>query len=300
LEFVYVIVDVPAATPVTTPVLETVATPVLEDTHGLEAAAVADPVKVVVKPTQADNVPVIVGSALTVTIAVFIQPLEFVYVIVEVPADTPVTTPVLETVATAVLEDTQGLEAAAVADPVNVVVSPTQTDNVPVIVGNALIVTVAVAIHPVLFVYVIVDVPAATPVTTPVLETVATPVLEDTQGLEAAAVPEPVKVVVKPTQADNVPVIVGVGLTVTVAVMIQPLLLVYVIVDVPVATPVTTPVLETVATPVLEDTQGLEAAAVAEPVKAVVSPTQTDNVPVIVGSALIVTVAVVIQPFVFV
>ena len=66
------------------------------------------------------------------------------------------------------------------------------------------------------------DVPADTPVTTPVEETVATAVLEETQGLEAAAVPEPVKAVVKPTQAVNVPVMVGVGLTVTVAVMIQP------------------------------------------------------------------------------
>jgi len=71
---------------------------------------------------------------------------------VDVPADTPVTTPVEDTVATAVLEETQGLDAAAVAEPVSVVVNPTQTDNVPVIVGRALIVTVAVAIHPELFV----------------------------------------------------------------------------------------------------------------------------------------------------
>ena len=72
------IVEVPADTPVTTPVLETVATAVLEETHGLDAAAVAEPVNVVVKPTQAVNVPVIVGRALTVTVAVLIQPFEFV------------------------------------------------------------------------------------------------------------------------------------------------------------------------------------------------------------------------------
>ena len=70
--------DVPADTPVTTPVEETVATPVFEETHGFTAAAVAEPVNVVVVPTQADNVPVIVGKALIVTVAVAIQPLELV------------------------------------------------------------------------------------------------------------------------------------------------------------------------------------------------------------------------------
>ena len=40
------------------------------------------------------------------------------YVIVEVPADTPVTNPVLLTVATDVFDDTHGLKAAAVALPV--------------------------------------------------------------------------------------------------------------------------------------------------------------------------------------
>lgn len=51
------------------------------------------------------------------------------------------------------------------------------------------------------------DVPAATPVTTPA-ETVATEGEAEVQGLEAAAVPEPVKVVLEPTQAAAVPVIV--------------------------------------------------------------------------------------------
>ena len=71
-------------------------------------------------------------------------------------------------------------------------------------------------------------------------------------------------------------------------------------VEVPAATPVTTPVEDTVATAVFEDTQGFTAAAVAEPVKAVVSPIQTVNVPVMVGKALIVTGAVIIQPLVLV
>ena len=71
---------------------------------------------------------------------------------VEVPAATPVTTPVEDTVATAVLEETHGFTAAAVAEPVKAVVKPTQTFNVPVIVGKALMVTVVVAIHPLVLV----------------------------------------------------------------------------------------------------------------------------------------------------
>ena len=71
---------------------------------------------------------------------------------VVVPAATPVTTPALVTVATPVLDDVQGLAAAAVPDPFNVVVDPTQTVNVPVIVGCALTVIVTVLEHPLLFV----------------------------------------------------------------------------------------------------------------------------------------------------
>jgi hypothetical protein len=66
---------VPAATPVTTPALFTVATPVFEDVHGLAAAGVPDPVKVVVEPTHTVVVPVIVGCALTVIVTVLEHPL---------------------------------------------------------------------------------------------------------------------------------------------------------------------------------------------------------------------------------
>ena len=72
--------------------------------------------------------------------------------IADVPADTLVTTPLASTVATEVVADTQGLVVAAVPEPVNVVVDPIQALAVPVIVGNALIVTVCVAEQPLLFV----------------------------------------------------------------------------------------------------------------------------------------------------
>ena len=66
-----------------------------------------------------------------------------------------------------------------------------------------------------------VTVPALIPVTTPVLETVATAVFEDVQGVVAFAVAEPVNVDVEPIQAFRVPPIVGKGFTVNVAVVMQ-------------------------------------------------------------------------------
>ncbi len=71
-------VVVPAVIPVTNPVLSIVATAVLEDVHGVVVAGVADPVNWVVKPWQIAVLPVIVGSALTVTTWVMMHPLEFV------------------------------------------------------------------------------------------------------------------------------------------------------------------------------------------------------------------------------
>ena len=138
----------PAATPVTKPVLLIVATAVVADTHGFTAAAVPDPVNCVVDPTHVDKVPVIVGAAVIVTVAVCVQPALFVYVITLVPTATPVTNPVLLTVATAGVAETHGFTAAAVPEPVNWVVNPIQVVKVPAIVGAALIVTVAVAVQP--------------------------------------------------------------------------------------------------------------------------------------------------------
>jgi hypothetical protein len=98
-------------------------------------------------------------------------------VITTFAANTPVTTPVPEpTVAIAVLllaHDPPDVEL------LNVVVEPTQTEWVPVFAeGTGITVTSVVAKHPVLSIYVMFEVPAATPVTFPGLEgTVATLVL---------------------------------------------------------------------------------------------------------------------------
>jgi hypothetical protein len=69
-----------------------------------------------------------------------------------VPADTPVTNPVFDTVATAGVLDTHGFVLEAVPLPVNCMVNPEHTDELPVIVGFALTVTGVTTKHPKLFV----------------------------------------------------------------------------------------------------------------------------------------------------
>ena len=65
----------PAATPVTSPLLLTVAIAGMADTHGLTGAAVPWPVSWVVEPTQTTKVPVMMFDGLTVTVVVAVQPL---------------------------------------------------------------------------------------------------------------------------------------------------------------------------------------------------------------------------------
>lgn len=136
----------------TKPELFIVATPVLDDNHGVTAAAVGDPVKVVVCPGHTDKVPEIVGRGFTVKVAVTRQLLVLVYVMVVVPAATAVTSPVLLIVATPELDDTHGLTAAAVADPVSWDVKPIHAFNVPEVVGKGFTVKVAVILQLLLFV----------------------------------------------------------------------------------------------------------------------------------------------------
>ena len=64
--------------PVTTPVLLTVATPVLDEVHGVVAAGVPEPVSVIVAPSHTAVGPPMVGCAFTVMVTVFEQPLLFV------------------------------------------------------------------------------------------------------------------------------------------------------------------------------------------------------------------------------
>jgi hypothetical protein len=96
---------------------------------------------------------VVTGKAFTVTVEVAIQPVGKVYVIIDVPEDTPVTTPVpATTVATAGVALLQVPPAVA---SLSVVVDPAQTLVVPVIAaGNGFTTTVVAAglTHPLLLV----------------------------------------------------------------------------------------------------------------------------------------------------
>jgi hypothetical protein len=259
---IYLMVVVPAATAVTTPVLaSTVATPVFTELN--------DPVRSpsvtnVVVPSEhiacvPESIPAL-GSVVTVTVLVAVTSTQppvpvTVYVIVEVPAATAVTTPEEAfTVATVA----SSLVHTPPASPfeLNVVVPFEQIACVPLSVpalGAAVTVTVLVAVsfaHPPVPVtmYLMVVVPAATAVTTPVVaSTVATPVFTE---LNAPASPSEENVVVPSEHTDCVPEstpALGSVVTVTVLVAVasaQPPVpvTVYVIVAVPAATAVTTPV----------------------------------------------------------
>ena len=145
---------------------------------------------------------------------------------VTVPEETPVTLPVASTVAMASSEDVQGVEVAAVPEPVSAVEDPAQTVRVPVITAASFTVRFCEVLQPSWVEKVMVAVPAATAVTLPVLSTVTTAVLEDVNGLTVAGVPVNISVALVPAQIGAMAVNTGVVLTVTVTVALQPLALV--------------------------------------------------------------------------
>jgi hypothetical protein len=131
----------------------------------------------------------------------------------------PVTTPEALTVATAVLLLLQAPPDVAFA---SVVVRPTQAVSVPVIVaGSAPTVATVVTEHPVNSLYVIIVVPAATPVktpeVTPIVAVVSVPLFQvpPLVALESETT-LPIQIAVVPVIAD------GIGLTVTTIVLAQP------------------------------------------------------------------------------
>jgi hypothetical protein len=283
---VAVMVAVPGVTPVTTPVLETVAIAVALDAHVTTRLVTTVPltslttaVSVVVPRTTTvgfagDTVTLPTGAIITVTDAVPDFP-SLVAVIVTVPGETPVTTPTDDTVATVLLLDVHVTARSVTTVPiwsftvaVSVVVCPVMTlavagVTVTLATGSAITVTVDVPLFPSL-VAVMVAVPPDAPVTTPVLETVATAALlelhETTRSVTTvpfASLTVATSVVVSPSltftvAGETVTLPTGTAATVTAEVPDLPSL-VAVIVTEPAATPVTTPVADTVASAVLLD-----------------------------------------------
>lgn len=217
-ELVNVKFTVPALTPVTTPAFVTVAM------AGFVLTQVPPDVgdNAVVLPTQIVLPPVILttGRALTVTagVAAETQPeAVLVKVKVAIPADTPVTTPPLVTVATPALM----LDQVPPLLGDKVVVLPTQMMVGPVMLTTGVLFTVTAAVgsdtQPLaVSVKVNVAVPADTAVTTPALVTVATAALL----LDQVPPVDGDKPVVPPMQRLFAPVMltIGMALTVTLAV----------------------------------------------------------------------------------
>ena len=103
-----------------------------------------------------------------------------------VPTELAVTNPELLILATKGLDEVQGFVEEGLPLPLSCVVETIQANNVPEIVGNGFTVMVLVFWHPLVLVYVITVEPALIPVTSPELLTVATPGLEELQGVVVA------------------------------------------------------------------------------------------------------------------
>jgi hypothetical protein len=211
------------------------------------------------------------------------------------PALTPVTEPEVPTVATA---GTVLLHTPPTVELFKAVLEDIQTDEVPVIgltIGNALTVNALVTKQPENTVYDIVAVPAAIPVTVPVVELTV-----PTLGLLLLHAPPDaacVRVDVLPTHADAVPPIAaGVATTVTSVTLKQPdVEIIYVIFVVPTDNALTTPVVVfTVPTAKL---LLLHVPPLVALDNVVVSPLQIVGTPVFgVKTAFTVTIAVDAQP----
>ena len=123
------------------------------------------------------------GDTVSVAVTLLVQPLVTVYVITEVPAATPVTTPLVASIAATLVVALLQLPPLVLL--ANVVTPAGQIFKLPVIgvdTESALTVSVFCAVtvppQPPVTVYMILDVPAETAVTTPVVAfTVATAVL---------------------------------------------------------------------------------------------------------------------------
>lgn len=205
----------PAASPVTRPVELIVAIDGDAELHVPPEVAFES---VVVPPGHIDNVPVIGFAAFTVTVYVANDdPQLFVSVCVisTVPADTPRTTAeLLPTVATEGLDEDH---VPPLIVPPRAIVCPMITVEGPPMVpaaGAPFIVAVPVRTQPATDVYVIIAVPGATPVRTPLDEPISA-----MEVLLLTHVPPPgaeVNVLVADAQILKPPVIVpGVGFTVT-------------------------------------------------------------------------------------
>lgn len=222
----YEIIEVPAMMPVTKPVLPTVATAVLLLDQVPDGVTLLSNVFTFSHIASVPLIAATTGAGFTVIVelteATQPNPLVTVYVMIEVPAERPVTTPEPLIVATA---NVLLAHVPLVVELLNVDVVPAHNVAVPDIaatVGNGLTVTLVVTVvlqpKPLVTVYEIVVLPVATVATTPPVPMVATAVLELSQTppetLLVSAPVAPIHILVEPDIDDTV----GVAFTVTIAV----------------------------------------------------------------------------------
>jgi hypothetical protein len=295
---VAVMLTVPGATALTTPVALTVALAALLLLH---VTVVGAPPTAVTVALSCEVVPTIRAGSGAVTVIALTAGLGFtvmtalpdlvastveVAVIVALPTATAVTTPAVETVATLALELVQATEVAAPPAAITVAVSarvsPTTRVAVPGVTatevtdgggGVTVTDTDAALVGSPTEVAVILAVPVATPVTTPEVLTLAMVGADEVQVTAVDAPPVTLTVAMRgtvaPTATDGfagamaTEFTAGRGLTVTTAEADRALstVEVAVMVAVPTATPVTSPAAETVATPVADEVHDTVVAA---------------------------------------
>ena len=236
--------EVPASIPVTTPLPSTMATPVALLLHEPPAVLLLTLMLLFLHTCVAPDIDA--GLLFTTTDDTVRHDVGSVYVMFVIPKLTPVTTPlVLFTVAT------PGVLLVHIPPVVllpSAVVMPTHTFRLPVAGdGSAFTLTVDIRIQPVASVYVMRVVPAFRPVTTP------PDVIEATDVLPLSHVPPTLllfSVIVFPWHTIDGPVVLfGSGFTTTVALLRQPVGIVYVISALPADKPLTSPVALTPAVP---------------------------------------------------
>jgi len=178
---VYVITTTPGDIPVKTPEKESMVAIVTFPLVHMPPGGVAFNSTELPTQTDAPGTPpepvVITGFALTVTVVVTKHPAGSIYVTLAIPGEIPVTTPESEPIVAIVTFPL--VQVPPVGVLLKPIVPPTQTADGPVImVGIGLTVTTIEVEQPVGKVYIIVVVPAATPVSIPESEPmVATEVL---------------------------------------------------------------------------------------------------------------------------
>lgn len=139
-----------------------------------------------------------------------------------VPAETPVTNPELDTVATVVFSDTHAFEPASISAPVNWMFDPAHKAVLPLTTGRSFTVNVFDATQPLLSVYEMILVPKLVPLSNPLLFTTAIIGLLDIQGLVDDAMPEPLSCVNASLQIEAAPLIAGSECTFMLMLLLHP------------------------------------------------------------------------------